>query len=234
MSTTISYKIMFVPENNYGCITKRTINKKEAYSIYRKLKQELGELRPGELCIFEVKEDGSEQYLCRLKTGKNRNGKLLVQDLKKQIKHLKYVYNVNYLDDKYTNVSNAQLDIIHGLEIVDRTKVNEERLMEYVTNKQEVLAHARRQYKQDLKLAKQLQTEIEALTTHANMIANIMSKQRQEETKCKNSMNKNMMIYLESLGIDVDEYINNANPETTIPFEIIIEPIDVKKACENK
>ena len=50
----VQYKISFVPESNYGCIVKKTHNRKEAYAIYRELKEQIGEIRPGQLCIFEI------------------------------------------------------------------------------------------------------------------------------------------------------------------------------------
>ena len=92
----IQYKISFVPESNYGCIIKRTTSRKEAYTIYRELKAQIGEIRPGYLSIFEILDDGTERYLCRYQTGRNRNGKLLSKELQKQVKHLCKIYNQEY------------------------------------------------------------------------------------------------------------------------------------------
>ena len=96
----IKYKISFVPESKFGCITKVTTNRKEAYSIYRKLKAEVGEIRVGWLSITEFLDDGTERYLCRYETGKDRNGKLIVQNIKKEVKKLSKVYNQEYLNNK--------------------------------------------------------------------------------------------------------------------------------------
>ena len=115
----IKYKINFVPESRYGCISRVTTNRKEAYAIYRKLKAELGEIKVGWLSITETLDDGTERYLCRYETGKNRNGKIIVQDIKKQVKKLNKLYNKEYLSNKISEYSKEQANILHGIELMD-------------------------------------------------------------------------------------------------------------------
>jgi hypothetical protein len=43
----VQYKISFVPESNFGCVVRRTTSRKEAHAIYKRLKSEIGEIRPG-------------------------------------------------------------------------------------------------------------------------------------------------------------------------------------------
>jgi hypothetical protein len=123
--STVQYKISFVPESNYGCIIKKTHNRKEAYAIYRELKAQVGEIRPGQLAIFEILDDGTERYLCRYKTGKGRNGKLIVQDIKKTVKKLAKVYNIDYLNDKVSEYSKLQSNLLHGIELMVMRKLDQ-------------------------------------------------------------------------------------------------------------
>lgn len=229
----IQYKICFVPESNYGCITKRTNNRKEAYTIYRELKSQIGEIRPGYLSIFEVLEDGTERYLCRYRTGRERNGKLIVQNIKKQVKKLHKVYNPEYLNNKMSEYSKIQSNLIHGIELMDMTKVDPYVFSKHVVEKQEMIAHLRRQYKSDLYDAKTLEQDLKDLAKLINKISTSINDLKQYRLVTDvNKPNQAQMSYLESLGIDVGAYCHNANPEEILPLGQLIKDLKDEKASE--
>ena len=231
--TTVQYKISFVPESNYGCIVKKTHNRKEAYAIYRELKEQIGEIRPGQLCIFEILEDGTERYLCRYKTGKNRNGKLLVQDLKKQIKHMLKIYNVDYLNDKVSEYSKMQSNLLHGIELMDMSKVDPYIFSKHIVENQETISHLRRQYKSDLYDARTLENDLKELQKLINKISsNITNLKQYKLVTDINKPNQAQISYLEALGIDVGAYCHDANPEEILPLGDLVKSIN-KESNEN-
>lgn len=222
----VQYKISFVPESNYGCITKKTTNRKEAYVIYREMKQQIGEVRPGQLCIFEILDDGTERYLCRYRTGQDRNGKVIVQDIKKQVKKLHKIYNPEYLNNKMSEYSKIQSNLIHGIELMDMTKVDSYVFAKHVIEKQEMVAHLRRQYKSDLYDAKALENDLKDLMKLINKIsANITNLKQYRLVTDTNKPNLAQISYLEALGVDVGAYCHNANPEEVLPLGQLIKDI---------
>lgn len=222
----VQYKISFVPESNYGCITKKTTNRKEAYAIYREMKQQIGEIRPGQLCIFEILDDGTERYLCRYRTGQDRNGKVIVQDIKKQVKKLHKIYNPEYLNNKMSEYSKIQSNLIHGIELMDMTKVDPYVFAKHVIEKQEMVAHLRRQYKSDLYDAKALENDLKDLMKLINKIsANITNLKQYRLVTDTNKPNLAQISYLEALGVDVGAYCHNANPEEVLPLGQLIKDI---------
>lgn len=229
----VQYKISFVPESHYGCIVKKTYNRKEAYAIYRELKAEVGEIRPGELCIFEVLEDGTERYLCRYKTGKNRNGKLIAQDIKKQVKKLNKIYNQDYLNAKMSEYSKIQSNLIHGIELMDMSKVDSFTFAKHVIERQEMVAHLRRQYKSDLYDAKAIENDLKELQKLVNKInATFTDLKQYRLVTDTNKPNQAQIDYLESLGIDVGAYCHNATPDEILPIGSLIKSIE-KEVDEN-
>ena len=224
--TTVQYKISFVPESNYGCIVKKTHNRKEAYAIYREWKTQVGEIRPGQLCIFEILDDGTERYLCRYRTGQDRNCKVIVQDIKKQVKKLHKIYNPEYLNNKMSEYSKIQSNLIHGIELMDMTKVDSYVFAKHVIEKQEMVAHLRRQYKSDLYDAKVLENDLKDLMKLINKIsANITNLKQYRLVTDTNKPNLAQISYLEALGVDVGAYCHNANPEEVLPLGQLIKDI---------
>ena len=225
--TAVQYKISFVPESNYGCITKKTTNRKEAYAIYREMKQQIGEVRPGQLCIFEILDDGTERYLCRYHTGKDRNGKMIVQDIKDQVKKLSKVYNPEYLNNKMSEYSKIHSNLIHGIELMDMSKVDPHVFAKHVIEKQEMIAHLRRQYKSDLYDAKALENDLKDLMKLINKIStNITNLKQYRLVTDTNKPNSAQISYLEALGVDVGAYCHNANPEEVLPQGQLIKDIN--------
>ena len=231
--TTVQYKISFVPESNYGCIVKKTHNRKEAYAIYREMKAQIGEIRPGYLCIFEILEDGTERYLCRYQTGKNRNGKLIMQNVKKDIKKLCKIYNQEYLNQKMSEYSKEQSNLLHGIELMDMSKVDPYVFSKHVIERQEMVAHMRRQYKSDLYDAKAIENDLKELQKLANKInATFTNLKQYRLVTDTNKPNQAQIDYLESLGIDVGAYCHNATPDEILPLGSLIKSIE-KEVDEN-
>ena len=227
--STVQYKISFVPESNYGCITKKTHNRKEAYAIYRELKAQIGDIRPGQLAIYEVLQDGTERFLCRYKTGKNRNGKIIAQDIKKQVKALSKIYNQDYLNSKMSEYSKLQSNLLHGRELMDMSKVDPYVFAKQVIEKQELIAHLRRQYKSDLYDARALENDLRELQKLVDKISNNMNNLRQYRLVTNvNKPNQNQIDYLEALGIDVGAYCHNASPEEILPLGSLIKSIGIE------
>ena len=221
--TAIQYKISFVPESNYGCITKRTTSRKEAYAIYRELKAQIGEIRPGYLSVFEILDDGTERYLCRYQTGRNRNGKLLSKELQKQVKHLCKIYNQEYLNNKMSEYSKEQSNLLHGIELMDMSKVDAYDFCKHVVEKQELTAHLRRQYKNDLYEAKCIERELEELKRIVKKLITSLTDIKQYRIVADTNQPSDIQIsYLESLGIDVGAYCHNANPEQILPLKDLV------------
>lgn len=225
----IKYKISFVPESKFGCITKTTTSRKEAYAIYRKLKAEVGEIRVGWLSVTEFLDDGTERYLCRYETGKSRNGKLIVQNIKKEVKQLSKVYNQDYLNAKMSEYSKEQSNILHGIELVDMSKIDPTVFCQHIIEKQEVISHLRRQYKNDLYDARMIEANLKELSRILNNLSSTLTGVKQYRIVADvNKPNQASIDYLESLGIDVGAYCHNANPEEVLPLDEIIKPIEVK------
>ena len=223
----IQYKISFVPDSNYGCITKKTTNRKEAYAIYREMKEQIGAIRPGELCIFEVLDNGTERYLCRFKTGKDRNAKLMIQDIKKMAKKLNKVYNIDHLIKKESEYSKMQSNLLHGIELMDMSKVDSYEFAKYIVEKQELVTHLRRQYKADLHDAKALENDMRNLLRLINKIQGDIANLRQHRyVTDSNKPNEAQTLYLESLGIDVGAYCHNADPQEILPLGKLVKPIN--------
>ena len=219
----IQYKISFVPESNYGCITKKTTNRKEAYAIYREMKAEIGDIRPGYLSVFEILDDGTERYLCRYQTGKNRNGKLLAKELKSQVKHLCKIYNQEYLNAKMSEFSKEQSNLLHGIELMDMSKVDPYDFCKHVVEKQELTAHLRRQYKNDLYEAKSIERDLEDLKKVVDRLVTSLTNIKQYRIVADANKPTDIQIsYLESLGIDVGAYCHNANPEEILPLRDLV------------
>jgi hypothetical protein len=222
----IQYKISFVPESNFGCITKKTTNRKEAYAIYREIKAQVGEIRPGQLCIYEILDDGTERYLCRYKTGQSRNGKTIIQGIKKEVKHLHKLYNQEYLNNKMSEYSKLQSNMLHGIEIMDMSRVDPYVFYKHIVEKQEQIAHLRRQYKSDLYDAKALEDDLKDLLKLVNKISTTLTNQKQFRLVA--NINKPTTIqagYLESLDIDVNAYCHDAAPEEIFSLQDLVIPV---------
>ena len=198
------YIVKFIPQNNWGCITETTNNKEEAYKIYHKMKQEV-DIRPGHLFILEVNNKGEEKYVCNYKTGKGKNGLELVQEIKGLLEQLMNLYDIENLKEKQGEYDRMSTDILHGIEIVDFNKVNEEELMKTVFQQQKVILNARRQYKYLMKDAREIDDNLKSVFKQVNEMERVLKK---NEKYRNNDNKKEKTKYLEKIGMNIEEYFN--------------------------
>lgn len=200
----MKYVVKFIPTNYWGCITETTNNKEEAYKIYHKMKQEV-DIRPGHLFILEVNNKGEEKYVCNYKTGKGKNGLELVKEIKGLLEQLMNLYDVDNLKEKQCEYDKLSTDILHGIEIVDFTKVDEEELMKTVFQQQKVILNARRQYKYLMRDAREIDDNLKSVFKQVNEMERVLKK---NEKYRNNDNKKEKTKYLEKIGMNIDEYFN--------------------------
>ena len=200
----MKYIVKFIPTNCWGCITETTNNKEEAYKIYHKMKQEV-DIRPGHLFILEVNNKGEEKYVCNYKTGKGKNGLELVKEIKGLLEQLMNLYDVDNLKEKQGEYDKLSTDILHGIEIVDFTKVDEEELMKTVFQQQKVILNARRQYKYLMRDAREIDDNLKSVFKQVNEMERVLKK---NEKYRNNDNKKEKTKYLEKIGMNIEEYFN--------------------------
>ena len=200
----MKYIVKFIPQNEWGCITETTNNKEEAYKIYHKMKQEV-DIRPGHLFILEVNNKGEEKYVCNYKTGKGKNGLELVKEIKGLLEQLMNLYDVDNLKEKQGEYDKLSTDILHGIEIVDFTKVDEEELMKTVFQQQKVILNARRQYKYLMRDAREIEDNLKSVFKQVNEMERVL---RKNERYRNNDNKKEKTKYLEKIGMNIDKYFN--------------------------
>ena len=200
----MKYIVKFIPTNCWGCITETTNNKEEAYKIYHKMKQEV-DIRPGHLFILEVNNKGEEKYVCNYKTGKGKNGLELVQEIKGLLEQLMNLYDIENLKEKQGEYDRMSTDILHGIEVVDFDKVNEEELMKTVFQQQKVMLNVRRQYKYLMQDAREIDKNLSGVFKQVNEIERVL---RKNERYRNNDNKKEKTKYLEKIGMNIDEYFN--------------------------
>ena len=200
----MKYIVKFIPRNEWGCITETTNNKEDAYKIYHKMKQEV-DIRPGHLFILEVNNKGEEKYVCNYKTGKGKNGLELVKEIKGLLEQLMNLYDVDNLKEKQGEYDKLSTDILHGIEIVDFTKVDEEELMKTVFQQQKVILNARRQYKYLMRDAREIDDNLKSVFKQVSEMERVL---RKNERYRNNDNKKEKTKYLEKIGMNIDEYFN--------------------------
>ena len=200
----MKYVVKFIPTNCWGCITETTNNKEEAYKIYHKMKQEV-DIRPGHLFILEINNKGEEKYVCNYKTGKGKNGLEIVEEIKGLLEQLMNLYDVDNLKEKQGEYDKLSTDILHGIEIVDFTKVDEEELMKTVFQQQKVILNARRQYKYLMRDAREIEDNLKSVFKQVNEMERVL---RKNERYRNNDNKKEKTKYLEKIGMNIDEYFN--------------------------
>jgi hypothetical protein len=129
--------------------------------------------------------------------------------------------------------SKLQSNLLHGIELMDISKVDPYIFAKHIVEKQEMTAHLRRQYKSDLYDARVLENDLKELLKLVNKISsNITNLKQYRLVTDTNKPSQIQIDYLESLGIDVGAYCHNANPEEVLPLGDLIKPIE-KEVDEN-
>ena len=129
--------------------------------------------------------------------------------------------------------SKEQSNLLHGIELMDMSKVDPYVFSKHVIERQEVVAHMRRQYKSDLYDAKAIENDLKEFQKLVNKInATFTDLKQYRLVTDTNKPNQAQIDYLESLGIDVGAYCHNATPDEILPIGSLIKSIE-KEVDEN-
>lgn len=203
----MKYIVKFIPQNQWGCITEKTNSKEEAYRIYHKMKLEV-DIRPGHLFVLEINDKGEEKYLCNYKTGKEKDGLEIIKEIKGLMEQLISLYDLENIKTKQSEYDKLSTDILHGIEIIDFEKVNEEEVMKAVFQQQKVMLNVRRQYKYLMQDAREINKNLEETFNQVNTMERILKK---NERYRNNDNKKEKQKYLEKIGMNIDEYFSENN-----------------------
>ena len=208
------YQVVFEPVK-YGIISYKVYSRDVAYAEYRKLKESMKN-RPGKLYVKEFtlidNNNYKENYLCSIRTGKDFDGLKIIQNMQEELKVLiNTVYNQYNLEKKIKQMGDLELDIVHGLEIIDESKMPEG-FREMVVNNFQVVSSARRGYKHAMKEAQDVATKLRELSGLLQSMNSKVSNDRvDKETNDKRVANDKEARnrYLTALGINIEAYDND-------------------------
>ena len=207
------YLVVFEPVE-YGVIKYKTYSRKEAYDLYHRLKDTMAN-RPGRVYAKEYihMSDGQykEQYLCSVRTGKENDGRYIIEQMMNELKHLQNIYNQTTLEKRIDQLSELELNIIHGCELLDSTKVPEN-VEHIIVDNIQITSAARRGNKHMLADAKSINPKLRELYNILRSVGDKLDSNkayRQESkgtgkkaTNDKEARNR----YLSSLGINIEAY----------------------------
>lgn len=207
------YIVAFEPAE-YGVIKYKTYSRKEAYTLYHKLKKTM-EDRPGRVYAMEYlhiqDNEYKSQYLCSIRTGKHKDGKYLVDQMMNNLKDLQAVYNQQTLERRIDALSELELNIIHGIELLDTSKLTAQMEQNIVDNIQ-ITSAARRGNKHLLADAKSINPKLRELYSILKSVSDKLDNNKsyraeskgngKKATNDKEARNK----YFTALGINIEAY----------------------------
>lgn len=207
------YLVVFEPVE-YGVIKYKTYSRKEAYSLYHRLKDTMAN-RPGRVYAMEyihLRDDQyKEQYLCSVRTGKENDGKYIIEHMMEELKHLQYIYDQSALETRIDKLSDLELNIIHGVELLDGTKVPSD-IEHIIVDNMQITSAARRGNKHMLADAKSINPKLRELYNILRSIGDKLDNNREyrKENKGKGKKATNdkeaRNRYLSTLGINIEAY----------------------------
>lgn len=225
----LKYEIRFESENKYGVISKTTHNKKEAYRIYHKIKEEM-EFRLGTVYVVEHYTDGSIGRLCTYNTGQQYDAIKIVDEMMNLNKQLSRIYNQQFLSDKRSELDKMQNNIQHALEMIDYSKVgDEDKFNTYVMDKIKNIRLIRRELKNREDMANRINYKLINTKNELCAIKAIMKNREQGNLKDTSNDPANIerqTAYLASIGIDAKTYDSS---EDVLPADIDLTPIILYK-----
>lgn len=202
----MKYIVKFQPKNEWGCISKSACNKEEAYKIYHEIKNLIDDIRPGNIFILEIDNDGKEKYLCKCQTGKKIDGQNLIEEINNLTNQLRQMYDIEYLENKLIEYSKMETDMIHVIEVIDFSQFkNPEKVYEELLDRQKMITSIRRQYKQNLKDAKSMQKSLNTLRLQVLNIKNDLN--QNGNYKIQNDIKKEEEKYFKNTGIDLNKFL---------------------------
>lgn len=212
------YRVVFVPDTNYGNISAKVYSRKEAYAKYHEIKNIVYNTRPGKLAAFEyiLDETGNykENYLCACRTGRSVDAIAIFNNIDKELQQISKIYNGYKIEQTKENHSKEELNIIHGIEYVDLTLLSDEQKLK-ILDKIQIASNLRRQAKNELQDYKNIQDDLikmkAALKVIERKLKDNLSFRKKSTVDSKGTKKSGAQtaieVYLESLGLNADEYL---------------------------
>jgi hypothetical protein len=225
----LKYEVRFESENKYGVISKTTHNRKEAYRLYHKIKEEM-EFRLGTVFVVEHYVDGSTGRLCTYHTGQQYDALKILDEMISMNKQLTKIYNQQFLSEKRSELDKLQNNIQHALEMIDYSKVgDEEKFNEYVMDKMKNLRLIRREIKNREDLASRVCGKLINMKNELTSAKAIIKNRELGALKDTSNDPANLekrRAYLASIGLDMGEYDRAID---TLPADIDLTPVVLYK-----
>lgn len=213
------YRIIFTPDTHYGNISAIVYSRKEAYAKYHEIKNIVYDTRPGKLVAFEYLLDETghykENYLCACRTGKSVDTMAMVKNISDILQTINKVYNTNKLEQTKDSQSKEELNILHGIEVADLSLLPDE-LKLAILDKIQIASSLRRQAKNELQDYKDISDDLIKMKATLKSIEkklkdNFTFRKKSIDSKSTKKSGSQVAIemYLESIGVNPQEYLNN-------------------------
>ena len=214
------YRVIFIPDTNYGNISAIVYSRKEAYAKYHEIKNVVYNTRPGKLAVFEylLTETGhyKENYLCACRTGKSVDTIAIFNNIDKELQQISQIYNGYKIEQVKEHQSKEELNIIHGIEYVDLSLLSDEQKLN-ILDKIQIASNLRRQAKNEQQDYKDIADDLIKMKAS---LKTIERKLRDNLAFRKKSVDQNgvskkagtqikLETYLESLGLNPQDFLEN-------------------------
>lgn len=212
------YRVIFIPDTNYGNISAKVYSRKEAYAKYHEIKNIVYNTRPGKLAAFEyiLDETGhyKENYLCACRTGKSVDTIAIFKNIDKELQQISQIYNGCKIEQIKEHQSKEELNILHGVEYVDLSLLSDEQKLN-ILDKIQIASNLRRQAKNEQQDYKDIQDDLVKMKAalkvierklNDNLVFRKKSTVDSKGTKKSGSLTA-IEMYLESIGLNANEYL---------------------------
>lgn len=212
------YRVIFIPDTNYGNISAKVYSRKEAYAKYHEIKNIVYNTRPGKLAAFEYTLDETghykENYLCACRTGKSVDTIAIFKNIDKELQQISQIYNGCKIEQIKEHQSKEELNILHGVEYVDLSLLSDEQKLN-ILDKIQIASNLRRQAKNEQQDYKDIQDDLVKMKAalkvierklNDNLVFRKKSTVDSKGTKKSGSLTA-IEMYLESIGLNANEYL---------------------------
>jgi hypothetical protein len=212
------YRVIFIPDTNYGNISAKVYSRKEAYAKYHEIKNIVYNTRPGKLAAFEyiLDETGhyKENYLCACRTGKSVDTIAIFKNIDKELQQISQIYNGCKMEQVKDYQSKEELNILHGVEYVDLSLLSDEQKLN-ILDKIQIASNLRRQAKNEQQDYKDIQDDLVKMKAALKVIERKLNDNlafRKKSTIDSKGTKKSgsltaIEMYLESIGLNANEYL---------------------------
>ena len=213
------YRVIFTPDTNYGNISVKLYNRKEALAKYHEIKNIVYDTRPGRLRLFEyiLDETGNyrEVYMANCRTGRAVDTIAIFNNIDKELQQISNIYNGMKMEQAKEHNSKEQLNMLHGIEYVDMTMLTDEQKLN-ILDKMQVVSSLRRQAKNEQQDYRDISDDLikmkaalKAIERKLNDNLNYRKKSVDSNGTKKAGAQVAIEMYLESLGLDPKQYLEN-------------------------